>query len=43
MGKLPESIKKAWGEREGSLVLTTVSENGIPNAVYVYDEELIHG
>ena len=35
MSKLPEKIKKAWDAREGALVLTTVSEKGIPNAVYV--------
>jgi len=32
--KLPDAVMKAWQEREGPLVLITVSENGIPNAIY---------
>lgn len=34
MNKLPEQIRKAWDEREGPIVLTTVSQDGIPNAIY---------
>jgi predicted pyridoxine 5'-phosphate oxidase superfamily flavin-nucleotide-binding protein len=34
MIKLPESVKKAWEERDGAIVLTTVNEQGITNAIY---------
>lgn len=32
--KLPDEVMNAWQEREGPLVLITVSKNGIPNAIY---------
>ena len=32
--KLPNELINAWQEREGPLVLVTVSENGTPNAIY---------
>jgi predicted pyridoxine 5'-phosphate oxidase superfamily flavin-nucleotide-binding protein len=32
--KLPDEVINAWQEREGPLVLVTVSENGTPNAIY---------
>ena len=31
---LPEEVASAWLEREGPLVLTTVDDNGMPNAIY---------
>ncbi len=34
MTVLPEIIEKAWEDREGPVVLTTVDANGIPNAIY---------
>lgn len=34
MSKLPESVKQAWNDREGAIVLTTVNEKGQPNAIY---------
>lgn len=34
MIKLPENIIKAWEERDGAIVLTTVNEQGIPNSIY---------
>jgi len=34
MSKLPERIRTAWDEREGPVVLTTVSQEGVPNAIY---------
>ena len=34
MKKLPESVLKAWEEREPVTVLTTVSPDGIPNSIY---------
>ncbi|MFP4641090.1 MAG: pyridoxamine 5'-phosphate oxidase family protein [Chloroflexota bacterium] len=46
MAKLPEKASKAWDDRQGPIVLATVDENGVPNAVYAgavskYDEETI--
>ncbi|MBN1983910.1 MAG: pyridoxamine 5'-phosphate oxidase family protein [Chitinivibrionales bacterium] len=32
--KLPDEVIRAWQEREGPLVLTTVNKQGIPNAIY---------
>ncbi len=32
---LPEEVIAGWKEREGPAVLTTVSQDGMPNAVYV--------
>ena len=34
MIKLPERVIEAWENREGPIILTTVDENGIPNAIY---------
>ncbi len=34
MKKLPESVIKAWNDREPVTVLTTVSPEGIPNSIY---------
>jgi uncharacterized protein len=31
---LPANVKEAWENREGPIVLTTVSGDGIPNAIY---------
>ncbi len=35
MAVLPETVKDAWENREGSAVLTTVSKSGVPNSIYV--------
>jgi predicted pyridoxine 5'-phosphate oxidase superfamily flavin-nucleotide-binding protein len=35
MAALPESVKKAWDDRKGPAVLTTVDNNGMPNSIYV--------
>lgn len=35
MKTLPESVLKAWEEREPVAVLTTVAPDGTPNAIYV--------
>ena len=32
--KLPEEVTNAWKDREGPVVLTTVSKDGMPNAIY---------
>lgn len=34
MVKLPEAVQEAWDNRKGPVVLTTVDENGVPNAIY---------
>ena len=34
MPALPEAISKAWENREGPVVLTTVDPEGNPNAIY---------
>jgi hypothetical protein len=34
MSQLPEVVSEAWEAREGPIVLTTVNEEGIPNAIY---------
>ncbi|HZK28587.1 MAG TPA: pyridoxamine 5'-phosphate oxidase family protein [Clostridia bacterium] len=34
MIQLPESVLKAWQDRDGAVVLTTVNEQGVPNAIY---------
>lgn len=34
MANLPESVLRAWSRREGPTVFSTVSQDGIPNAVY---------
>ncbi len=35
MSVLPETVSKAWDERKGPVIFTTVDKNGIPNAIYV--------
>ena len=44
MAQLPELVSKAWDDREGPVVLTTVSADGIVNSIYAtcvskFDEE----
>ena len=34
MATLPETVIKAWENREGPVILTTVDANGVPNAIY---------
>jgi len=46
MAVLPEIVSKAWENREGPIVLSTVDENGNPNAIYAtctskYREDII--
>ncbi len=35
MSKLPDDVCKAWDNHEGPVILTTVDEKNIPNAIYV--------
>ena len=34
MSSLPEEVLTDWNDRSGPVVLTTVDERGIPNAIY---------
>ena len=34
MATLPEKVIKAWEDREGPIILSTVNGDGIPNAIY---------
>jgi len=34
MNFLPEEICKAWDNRDGAVILATVDENNVPNAIY---------
>ncbi len=46
MAVLPEKVRKAWEDREGAVVLTTVNPQGVPNSIYAtcvakFDEETL--
>ncbi len=46
MVKLPEDVSKAWDNRKGPIVFSTVDKDGVPNAIYAtcvskFDEETI--
>ncbi len=46
MKVLPEEVIKAWEEKSGPVILTTVDESGKPNSIYAtcisrYDESTI--
>ncbi|MGC9326865.1 MAG: pyridoxamine 5'-phosphate oxidase family protein [Candidatus Hinthialibacter sp.] len=32
---LPESIRQAWGDREGPAIFATIDDGGVPNIIYV--------
>ena len=34
MSVLPKKVSKAWDERKGPIIFTTVDEKGVPNAIY---------
>ena len=34
MNSLPEEICNAWNDREGAVVLTTISKDGVANSIY---------
>jgi uncharacterized protein len=34
MAVLPDEVSKAWEDREGPVILSTVNGDGIPNAIY---------
>lgn len=35
MAVLPEKVSKAWDEKEGPVIFSTVDNDGVPNAIYV--------
>ncbi len=35
MAALPEEVSKAWENRKGPIILSTVNKKGIPNSIYV--------
>ncbi len=35
MAKLTEEAIKAWDDREGPVIFTTVDKDGVPNSIYV--------
>lgn len=35
MSVLPENVSKAWGNRKGPAIFSTVDKNGVPNTIYV--------
>ena len=46
MSALPKKVSKAWDERKGPVIFTTVDKNGVPNAIYAtcvnkFDEETL--
>ena len=46
MSVLPEEVSKAWDERKGPIIFTTLDENEVPNAIYAtcvnkFDEDTI--
>jgi len=46
MQKIPENVIKEWENKEGPIILTTVSREGIPNSIYatcvnLYDNEKV--
>ena len=34
MPALPERVVKAWKDHEGPIILTTIDQDGVPNAIY---------
>ncbi|MDA3788741.1 MAG: pyridoxamine 5'-phosphate oxidase family protein [Desulfobacula sp.] len=34
MAALPEEVSKAWENRKGPIILSTVNKEGIPNSIY---------
>ncbi len=43
MIKIPEEVLNAWKKRQGPVVLTTISKQGIPNSIYATCAELFDG
>lgn len=41
MASIPKNVREAWANREGVVILATVSEAGVPNLSYVTEIELL--
>ncbi len=46
MPVLPKNVSKAWDEKKGAAIFSTIDKNGVPNAIYVtcvnkFNEETI--
>jgi len=46
MSRLPENVSKAWDDKKGPIIFSTVDANGVPNAIYAtcvskFDEETL--
>lgn len=41
MAQLPENAIRAWENRQGPVVMTTVDQNGMPNTIYVTCVQMI--
>ena len=46
MSTLPENVSKAWDEKKGPIILSTVDANSVPNSIYAtcvskFDEETL--
>ena len=46
MSTLPENVSKAWDQKDGPIILTTVDANSVPNSIYAtcvskFDEETL--
>ncbi|MCP3941493.1 MAG: pyridoxamine 5'-phosphate oxidase family protein [Desulfobacteraceae bacterium] len=46
MAALPEEVSKAWENRKGPIILSTVNNKGIPNSIYAtcvskYNDDII--
>ena len=46
MPQLPEEVSRAWDDRKGPIIFSTVDKEGIPNAIYAtcvsrYDKETL--
>ena len=46
MSRLPEKVSKAWDDKKGPIIFSTVDANGLPNAIYAtcvskFDEETL--
>jgi len=41
MSAMPEAVKKAWADRQGPIVLTTIGNDGNPNNIYTSNVNLM--
>jgi uncharacterized protein len=46
MSRLPDDVSKAWDDKKGPIIFSTVDSNGMPNSIYAtcvskFDEETL--